>query len=115
MSAVSVSFLAKNEDKPTHDVVLVDEAPFFGCVIDCSSLSLLLFNLCFLIRSSQKHLHVLKRKLPILVLRHMFYNLLKEKDKKQNSYVLLFEAGMNSELDSSQMDVHLMFCNAFSV
>lgn len=36
-----VSFLAKNEDKPTHDVVLVDEAPFFGCVIDCSSLSLL--------------------------------------------------------------------------
>jgi hypothetical protein len=45
----------------------------------------------------------------------MFYNLLKEKDKKQNSYVLLFEAGMNSELDSSQMDVHLMFCNAFSV
>jgi thymidine kinase len=25
-----VSFLATNEDKPTHDVVLVDEAPFFG-------------------------------------------------------------------------------------
>jgi hypothetical protein len=34
--------LATNEDKPTHDVVLlVDEAPFFSSVIDCSSLSLL--------------------------------------------------------------------------
>lgn len=42
MSAVSVSLLATNEDKPTHDVVLlVDESPFFGSVIDCSSLSLL--------------------------------------------------------------------------
>ena len=42
MSPVCVSFLATNEDKPTHDVLLlVDEAPFFGCVIDSDSLSLL--------------------------------------------------------------------------
>ena len=35
-------FLSTNEDKPTHDVVLlVDEAPLIGCVIDCNSLSLL--------------------------------------------------------------------------
>ena len=35
-------FLATHEDRPTHYLVLlVDTAPFFGCVIDCSALSLL--------------------------------------------------------------------------
>jgi hypothetical protein len=40
---------------------------------------------------------------------------IKGKDKKQHGDVFLFDESMNSELESRQMHVHLMFRNAFSV
>ena len=42
-----------------------------------------------------------EKKTAHLVLHPMFSNLLTENDKKQNSYVLLFDESMNSELESS--------------
>ena len=44
-----------------------------------------------------------------------FVTLLKENAKKQNGYVQLIDESMNSELESSQMDVYLMFYDAFTV
>lgn len=40
-----------------------------------------------------------------------FLTLLKERAKKQAGFVLLFDESMNNELQSSQMDVHIRFCN----